>query len=263
VIKNCLKDTQNEKDYRNINIDNVGIEDLEYPIRIKDKQNQIQSTVAKIKMSVALPKQFRGTHMSRFLEIIHEYFDVISIIKLKEIVQAMLDKFDADESSIEISFPYFIEKEAPVSKIKSFLSYRCRLIAEKKKNFDLILEVTVPIHSFCPCSREISKYGGHNQRGAIKVQVRMSNLILIEELVQLAEESASAEIYSLMKRMDEKYITEKAYENPRFVEDIIREMVIKLEKDDRVSWYNVRVKNFESIHNHNAFASHEKWKIEL
>lgn len=260
MIKNYLKDTQNEKDNRNITIDNVGIEDLEYPIRIKDKQNQIQSTVAQVKMSVVLPKHFRGTHMSRFLEIIHEYCDVISITKIKKIVQAMLDKFEADESSIEISFPYFIEKEAPVSKIKSFLSYQCRLIAEKKKDFDLIVEVIVPIHSFCPCSREISKYGGHNQRGTIKVQVRMSHLILIEELVQMAEESASAEIYSLMKRVDEKHITEKAYENPRFVEDIMREMVIKLENDDRVIWYNVRVKNFESIHNHNAFASHKKWK---
>jgi len=256
----CLKDTQSEIDTRNIKIDNVGIEDLEYPIRIVGKENQIQSTVAKIKMSVGLSNQFRGTHMSRFLEIIHDYSHEISIPKMEEIVQAMLDKFEAEESSIEISFPYFIEKEAPVSKTKSFLSYQCRLIAEKRDKYDLIVEVTVPIHSFCPCSREISKYGGHNQRGNIQVQVRMNQLEQIEELVQLAEESASAEIFSLIKRIDEKYVSEKAYENPRFVEDIIREMVLKLEKDDRVIWYNVRVKNFESIHNHNAFASHSRWK---
>ncbi len=255
-----LKDTQNEEDIRNIAIDNVGIEDLEYPIRIMDRQNQFQSTVAKVKMSVILPKHFRGTHMSRFLEIIHDYCDIISIVNMKKIVRAMLHQFEADKSSIEISFPYFIEKEAPVSKTKSFLSYQCRLIAEKKKDFDLIVEVKVPIHSFCPCSREISKYGGHNQRGEIKVQVRMNRLIWIEELVQMAEETASAEIYSLMKRVDEKHVTEKAYENPRFVEDIMREMVTKLDQDDRVNWYNISVKNFESIHNHNAFASLEKRK---
>lgn len=255
-----LKDTQNEEDIRNIAIDNVGIEDLEYPIRIMDRQNQFQSTVAKVKMSVTLPKHFRGTHMSRFLEIIHDYCDVISIVKMKKIVQAMLDQFEADKSSIEIGFPYFIEKEAPVSKITSYLSYQCRLIAEQKDDFDLIVEVRVPIHSLCPCSKEISKYGAHNQRGEITVQVRMNRLIWIEELVQMAEQTASAEIYPLLKRVDEKYVTETAYENPRFVEDIMREMVIKLEKDDRVDWYHVSVKNFESIHNHNAFAAHEKWK---
>lgn len=255
-----IKDIQKEKDIRGIDVDNVGIEDLEYPIQVMDKNKQVQSTVAKIKMSVFLSKHFRGTHTSRFLEIIHEYCDLVSVTKIKKIVQAMQEKFEADKSSIEISFPYFIKKEAPISKIKSYLSYQCRFIAEMNKDFDLIVEVVVPIHSLCPCSKEISKYGGHDQRGLLAVQVRMNHLIWIEELVQMAEETASAEIYSLLKRVDEKYVTEKAYKNPRFVEDITREMVIRLDRDKRISWYNIFVKNFESIHNHNIFASLKKWK---
>ncbi len=258
----CLKDVQKESDSRNIYIDKVGIDDLEYPIQVMDKNNQIQSTIAKIKMSVDLPEYLRGTHMSRFLEIIHEDCKLVSIVTLKKITLAMLSKFNATRSAIEISFPYFIEKEAPISKAESLLPYQCRFIAEKNDDFDLILEVSTPIHTFCPCSKEISKYGGHSQRGNLIVQVRMNHVVWIEELVHMAESTASAEIYPLIKRVDEKYIAESAYENPRFVEDILREMAIRLDQDNRISWYKIFVKNFESIHNHNVFSSIERQKEE-
>lgn len=255
-----LRDVQNDRDNRNIDIDQVGIEDLEYPIEVMDKSNKVQSTIAKIKMVVNLPRFYRGTHMSRFVEIIHDFKGLISINTIQQIVETMQDKFMANRAYIELAFPYFIEKKAPISQKASLLSYECKFIASLIDDFDLIVQVTVPIHSLCPCSKEISKYGAHNQRGEVILQVRTNKLVWIEELIKIVEKKASAEIYSLLKREDEQFITEQAYENPRFVEDLVREIALHLNNDERIDWYKIMAKNFESIHKHNAFACLEKWK---
>ncbi|MEO0246677.1 MAG: GTP cyclohydrolase FolE2 [candidate division WOR-3 bacterium] len=257
-----MRDVQNEKDIRKIPIDKVGIEDLLYPIRVMDKANVLQHTLAKVKLAVELPHNFRGTHMSRFVEVLNKHSNNITLHNLENILDELKKVLRAEKSYLELEFPYFIKKKAPVSGMESYMNYLCKFIASKSDTFDFILEVKVPIHTLCPCSKEISENGAHNQRAEVDIQVRTTKLVWIEELVQYAEESASVPLYALLKRTDEKFVTEKAYKNPRFVEDVARELAIRLNKDERITWYRISVKSFESIHNHNAFACLEKHRTQ-
>ncbi len=250
-----LVDVQSRRDDRNVEIDKVGVKNVRYPISLLDKKKKRQHTIATINMYVLLPSHFKGTHMSRFIEVLNENRDCIDIRNIDKIVTQIRKRLKAKRAYIELSFVYFIEKKAPVSGIKSLMSYDCKVEAigddESKKT---VLTVEVPITSLCPCSKEISDYGAHNQRGVARVSVEFDSMIWIEELVKVAEESASCDIYSLLKRPDEKYVTEKAYNNPAFVEDIARNIAIRLQADKRVKHFEVEVENFESIHNHNAYA---------
>ncbi len=257
-----MRDIQSEKDIRNIPLKRVGVNDILYPIRVMDRVNGTQHTIAKINMYVDLPKEFRGTHMSRFIEILNRHRCNMTVKNIENVLNDMKTVLKASESHIEVKFPYFIMKRAPVSGIESFMNYQCAFIASKKENMDFILEVGTPVHNLCPCSKSISKYGAHNQRGIVIIKVRMKKLVWIEEIVDIAEKSSSAPLYSLLKREDEKFITEKAYENPRFVEDIVRNAALMLMKDSRIKYFSVEAKNFESIHNHNAYAFYELYKKE-
>ncbi|GAA0739295.1 GTP cyclohydrolase FolE2 [Clostridium oceanicum] len=252
-----MKDVQKEKDLRNIPLKNVGIEDLKWPIVVSDKKNGNQHTIADISVSVDLPHHTRGTHMSRFVECL-QGLDVINYKNLEIILDELKEKLEAETSNLNMKFTYFINKKAPVSEIEAPISMECSIKAKKSENLDLKLKVKVPVHTLCPCSKEISENGAHNQRAIITMEVDANKKIWIEDLVYIAEKSSSVPIYSLLKRVDEKWVTEKAYENPRFVEDVAREVAVRLEKNDMINWYKVQVKSIESIHNHNAFATVEK-----
>ncbi len=268
-----LKDVQNSKDKRGIAIDKVGIKNLHYPISVLDKTKKFQHTVADINMYVDLPHYFKGTHMSRFLEVLNEHRGEISIINFPGILRKIKKVLNAGSASVEMEFPYFIEKTAPVSGKKSLMEYICyyngtiRDTAKEKLkvsdlksdtfNYDesvIIIGVKVPINTLCPCSKEISKYGAHNQRGVVSVSLEFSKLVWFEDIIGDVESCASSPIYSLLKRDDERYLTEHAYENPMFVEDIARCVAGILKKNKNIKWFRVEAENFESIHNHNAYA---------
>ena len=256
-------DIQNQPDYRNIPIDKVGIKELKYPVKVRDKSKGFQSTVAKISMFVDLPHQLKGTHMSRFVEMLHQFRQQISLESLTNILEDMKETLGAESSHIEIVFPYFISKAAPVSGTAGLMDYTCTIIgfSDKDKNRDIVLKVAVPVTSVCPCSKEISKYGAHNQRGQVLVSARFKKFIWIEDIVDIVEKSASCELYSVLKREDEKYVTERAYDKPMFVEDIVREVASELIADKNITWFAVSAENFESIHNHSAYAYIEKGEI--
>jgi GTP cyclohydrolase I len=253
-------DTQSQPDFRKMPIDMVGIKGIRYPVRVLDKATGTQSTVAQINMYVDLPHQFKGTHMSRFIEILNLFRTRVSFESLSNILEDMKDILGARSSHIEISFPYFIEKDAPVTGATGLMSYDCTIMcsSDAEKNKDLVLKVAVPITSVCPCSKEISDCGAHNQRGEVVVQTRFEKLIWIENIVDLVEKAASCDIFSVLKREDEKFVTEKAYNNPKFVEDIVRDVAGELKNDTNITWFSVSVENFESIHNHSAYAYIEK-----
>jgi GTP cyclohydrolase I len=257
-----MEDVQNHKDHREIPIDHVGITNIKWPIKVMDRQNFSQHTVAEFTMSVDLPKEFKGTHMSRFVTILSDFSNDITAEKLPGIIREMQKRLDATEAHLKVDFPYFIEKKAPISGVKSLMKYDCGfLITANGEDLDYILEVDVPVTSLCPCSKAVSDYGAHNQRGHIIIKVRpqkedKDNFIHIwlEELFTLAESSSSAPIYPLLKRKDERFVTMQAYDNPVFVEDMVRNAAVKLREDPRISWYEVSAFNDESIHDHKAFA---------
>ncbi len=250
-----LKDIQSLNDDRNISVDNVGIKDILYPIVVKDKTKGKQHTVAKINMYVKLPHNFKGTHMSRFVEILNNYSADIDIRSFGSILDDMMNALDSEEASVEVKFPYFIEKKAPLSGLSSLMDYECKYIGYATgKDKDFVISVKVPVVSLCPCSKEISEYGAHNQRSYVEIKVRYNKMVWIEDLVDIAESSGSAPIYALLKREDEKYITEMSYNNPVFVEDIVRNVSAKLLSDGRITWFEVSSDNIESIHNHSAYA---------
>ncbi len=254
-----MKDVQSQRDTREVPLNKVGIKDLLYPIKVLDRKNKYQATVARVSMYVDLPKEFRGTHMSRFIEVLERHKNTMAIHNIEKILEDIRRAFNASTSHIELRFPYFIRKKAPVSGIESYMNYTCGLIGTKtEEKFDLVVEVNVPVHNLCPCSKEISERGAHNQRGIARLRVRMRKLVWFEELVEVAERAASAPLFSLLKREDEKYITERAYDNPKFVEDAARDIALALREDKRISWFKVEVENFESIHNHNAYACVEQ-----
>lgn len=249
-----MRDMQMERDTRNIAIDKVGVKDIVYPIVVMDKNKDQQHTVARINMYVDLPHHFKGTHMSRFVEILNQYRGEITMRNMGGLLQEMKDRLDASCAHIEMDFPYFIEKEAPISKARSLMEYRCCLRGTLAEDKDFVLAVEVPLTALCPCSREISDRGAHNQRSSVKVEVRMNKFIWIEDLISWIEECGSAPVYALLKREDEKAVTEQAYDNPMFVEDIVRAVTLKLKSAPEITWFRVECENFESIHNHSAYA---------
>lgn len=251
-----MKDIQNQRDYRNIPIDKVGIKNLRYPITVLDRRNGYQHTVASINMYVDLPHKNKGTHMSRFVEILHLFRPEISLKKISDVLDEMKKHLNAASAHIEVAFPYFIKKNAPVSDSPGLMDYDCKIAGSSGPDgkLDLVSEVAVPISSVCPCSKEISEFGAHNQRGEVKVSTRFKKFIWMEDMIELVEESASCDVYSVLKRVDEKCVTEKGFSNPKFVEDIVRDVSKKLYEDDNITWFSVSAENFESIHNHSAFA---------
>ncbi len=255
-------DVQNRLDNRNIDIDRVGIKNIRYPITVRDRSNKMQHTVAEINMYVDLPRHFKGTHMSRFVEVLNIYHGEIDIKHFDEILKYIKNKLNANSAHLEFYFPYFISKKAPVSRSEGLLDYRCSFkgAINGDNKIDIVVEVEVPITTLCPCSKEISEYGAHNQRSIVKLSYRAKDFIWLEEMIETVESCASAEIYSLLKREDEKFLTEKAYDNPSFVEDVVRSITIKLMEDERISWFYVESENLESIHNHNAYAFIERDK---
>ena len=251
-----MKDIQNERDHRNLPIDKVGIKNIRYPITVLDKQNTLQHTVAVINMYVDLPHNYKGTHMSRFVEMLHLFSPEVSLKKISEILAQMKRHLNAASAHIEVQFPYFIEKKAPVSLSPGLMDYTCRFLGSSNHadDVDLICEVTVPISSVCPCSKEISDGGAHNQRGEVKLQTRFKKFIWIEDMIDIVEQSASCDVFSVLKRVDEKHVTEKGFTNPKFVEDIVRDVAKELKRDPNITWFSVSAENFESIHNHSAYA---------
>jgi len=258
-----IADVQNSHDTRHIAIDKVGIKDIRHPVRIKDRSGGEQSTIANFNMYVNLPHNFKGTHMSRFVEILNCHEREITTQSFKEMLGEMTERLEAESGHVEMNFPYFINKTAPVSGVQSLLDYDVTLIGEiTNKDVTLNIKVQVPVTSLCPCSKKISEYGAHNQRSHVTVNAKIEGFIWIEELITLIEEQASCELYGLLKRPDEKYVTEKAYDNPKFVEDMVRDVSAQLNADDRIVSYTIESENFESIHNHSAYAliSHDKSK---
>jgi len=251
-----MQDVQKQRDHRNIPIDRVGIKNLKYPITVRDKREGHQPTVATIDMYVSLPHKDRGTHMSRFVEMLHLFRPEVSLKNFDVILQEMKRHLNAASAHIDITFPYFIEKKAPVSGSMGLMDYTCRIIgvSEESGKTDLVSEVIVPISSVCPCSKEISDAGAHNQRGQVRLQIRFNKFIWLEDMIELVEKSASCDVYSILKRVDEKHVTEAAYANPKFVEDVVRDIAMQLNKDDNITWFTVSAENFESIHNHSAYA---------
>ena len=252
-----MKDIQNERDYRNIPIDKVGIKNLQYPITVLDRRNRFQHTVATINMYVDLPHEYKGTHMSRFVEMLHLFRPEVSLKNIAVILGEMKKHLDAASSQIEVTFPYFIEKKSPVSNSPGLMDYTCSFLgsSDPKGKIDLVSVVVVPISSVCPCSKEISDAGAHNQRGQVRLSTRFDKFIWIEDMIELVESAASCDVFSVLKRVDEKHVTEKAFSNPKFVEDIVRDIADELKKDKNITWFSVSAENFESIHNHSAYAS--------
>ena len=255
-----MRDIQKEKDTRNIEIQKVGVKNIKYPILVLDRKNKQQHTVASINMYVDLPHHFKGTHMSRFIEVLNKYHGEISVNNFGEILDEMRSHVNAESAHLEVDFPYFIEKSAPVSGAKGLVEYACRLsgISNGNNQKDFVITVAVPVTSLCPCSKEISERGAHNQRSVINVSFRFNSFTWIEDVIEKVEECASCEIYSLLKRPDEKFVTEKAYDNPRFVEDLVREVYLKMDGMESITWFSIEAENFESIHNHSAYAYVEK-----
>ncbi|MBL7085824.1 MAG: GTP cyclohydrolase I FolE2 [Candidatus Cloacimonetes bacterium] len=248
------KDIQNQTDKRDIKINKVGVKGLKYPIILQDRRNRKQYSIANVNMYVELPHHYRGTHMSRFVEILNHYHKETIVDNLEKLLSEMKKKLKANMAYIELEFTYFIKKKAPISKEESLMSYECSFNASLGKNFCFEMSATVPVTTLCPCSKEISEFGAHNQRTYVTARISYKDFVWLEEIIEIIEESGSSELYSLLKRADEKYITEKSYNNPKFVEDLVREIAEKLKSDKRITSYKVEAESIESIHNHNAYA---------
>ena len=255
-----VEDVQGRADTRQIPIDRVGIKDIRHPVRVKDRSSGEQHTIATFNMYVNLPHNFKGTHMSRFVEILHHERE-ISVDLFRNMLTEMTQRLDADAGHIEMSFLYFVNKRAPVSGVESLMDYQASLIGEVTNGEACMwVKVVVPVTSLCPCSKKISDRGAHNQRSHITIKARLSEHMWIEELIDIAESEASCELYGILKRPDEKYVTERAYDNPKFVEDMVRDVAVRLNNEPRIAAYVVESENFESIHNHSAYALIERDK---
>jgi GTP cyclohydrolase I len=262
-----IPDVQNDADSRKLAIDQVGVKAIRHPVRVMERPSAerasptVQHTIATFNMYVGLPHQFKGTHMSRFVEILSAQERELTVESFKAMLKQMVKRLEAEEGHIEMSFPYFIEKKAPVSGVTSLMDYEVTFIGQITKNRQsFAMKVLVPVTSLCPCSKKISDYGAHNQRSHVTVTVKTSDFVWIEEIVDLIEKQASSELYGLLKRPDEKFVTERAYDNPKFVEDMVRDVAAVLNMDERVTAYVVESENFESIHNHSAYALIERDK---
>jgi GTP cyclohydrolase I len=258
-----MEDVQNHRDERRIAIDKVGVSDLRYPIVVLDRRNTQQHTIAVLSMSVNLPHEFKGTHMSRFIEVLNHHRGEVTMHTVPSILRDLRERLNAESAHIDVRFPYFLERSAPVSNATALMDYECRFTAVANGgNDNFTFSVRVPVTSLCPCSKTISDYGAHNQRGYITIDVRTVKndqgkyaLVWFEELIEIAERSASAPVYPLLKRADERHVTMQAYDNPVFVEDMVRNVADALQKDGRIEWFRVHALNHESIHNHGAFAT--------
>ena len=256
-----VEDVQGRADTRQIPIDRVGIKDIRHPVRVKDRSAGEQHTIASFNMYVNLPHNFKGTHMSRFVEILHHERE-ISVDSFRSMLTEMTQRLDAQAGHIEMSFPFFVNKKAPVSGVESLMDYQASLIGEVCNGEAVMwVRVVVPVTSLCPCSKKISDYGAHNQRSHITIKARLREHMWIEELIDIAESEASCELYGILKRPDEKYVTERAYDNPKFVEDMVRDVAVRLNNEPRIAAYVVESENFESIHNHSAYALIERDKL--
>jgi len=252
---NEIADVQNSEDTRQIAIDKVGIKDIRHPVVVNDRSGGQQHVVANFNMYVNLPHNFKGTHMSRFVEILNQHERELTVKSFKEMMTEMIERLDASSGHIEMSFPYFMNKKAPVSGVESLLDYDVTFIGKISDNKPMLtVKVVVPVTSLCPCSKKISDYGAHNQRSHVTVSVDTAGFIWIEDLIDLVEKEASCQLYGLLKRPDEKHVTEEAYDNPKFVEDMVRDVAAQMNSDDRITAYTVESENFESIHNHSAYA---------
>ena len=250
-----IADVQNLADLRQIAINRVGIKGIRHPVKVQDKSVGVQHTIATFNMYVHLPHNFKGTHMSRFVEILNRHEREISVESYESILREMVKLLEAESGYIEMSFPYFVNKTAPVSGVQSLLDYDVTLIGEMKDGkASVTMKVLVPVTSLCPCSKKISERGAHNQRSHVTITLRTNSFVWIEDVVAIAEKQASCELYGLLKRPDEKYVTERAYDNPKFVEDMVRDVAMRLNAEPRISAYVVESENFESIHNHSAYA---------
>jgi GTP cyclohydrolase IB len=255
-----VEDVQSRADTRRIPIDKVGIKGITHPVRVRDRAAGSQQSVARLTMSVNLPHDVKGTHMSRFIEVLHGVRE-ISVESFGRLLDDMTSRLDAPSGQIEMTFPFFVMKKAPVSGVESLMDYTASLIGERRNGATAIwLQVVVPVTSLCPCSKKISDYGAHNQRSHITIKARVADSVWIEELIDIAEAEASCELWGILKRPDEKYVTERAYDNPKFVEDLVRDVAVRLDAEPRVRAYVVESENFESIHNHSAYALIERDK---
>jgi GTP cyclohydrolase I len=260
-----MKDTQSQRDERGIPIDLVGVSGLRWPIVVWDRQFEKQSTTATFKLAVALPGEFKGTHMSRFIEALNEYRGEVTFRTLPQLVDDLRKRLAAPSAEVEVRFPYFVEKKAPVTGATGRMDFDCWFRASgSDAGASFCMGIKVPVTSLCPCSKAISDYGAHNQRGYISLEVKPTRtaeggvtLIWFEELIQIAEQAASCPVYPILKRQDERHVTMQAYDKPAFVEDMVRDCAVALQNDARVSWFRVNVENHESIHNHAAFAEVE------
>src|SRR5579871_3870677 len=255
-----VEDVQARADTRRLPINRVGIKDISHPVRVRDRSAGEQHTIASFNMYVSLPHNFKGTHMSRFVETLHSERE-ISVESFRAMLVTMTERLEADVGHIEMTFPFFVMKRAPVSKVESLMNYQASLIGERREQrTEMWVRVVVPVTSLCPCSKKIAEYGAHNQRSHITIKAKLRTHMWIEELIEIAESEASCELYGILKRPDEKFVTERAYDNPKFVEDVVRDVATRLNQDDRVAAYVVESENFESIHNHSAYALIERDK---
>ena len=250
----ALPDIQKTVDTRNIPIDKVGVRGVKFPIVVLDRQEERQHTIGNFALTVDLPSEFKGTHMSRFLEVLNEFGREVSVQALPQLLNKLRERLNAERAHVEVRFPYFMKKQAPVTGKEGMMEFECGFDAEANGAYDAIMYLRVPVATLCPCSKEISSYGAHNQRGWVTARVQARDHIWLEEIIEMIESSASCALFPVLKRPDEKWVTERAYENPRFVEDLVREVAIKFDSDDRIQSYEIEVENEESIHAHNAYA---------
>jgi GTP cyclohydrolase IB len=250
-----IPDVQSSPDTRRLAIDRVGVKSIRHPARIQERNGGTQNTVAHFNMYVGLPHHFKGTHMSRFVAILNAHEREISPDTFRQMVREMVGKLEAQSGHIEMTFPYFVSKKAPVSGVTSLMDYEVTFVGEIVDGKEIFtLKVLVPVTSLCPCSKEISERGAHNQRSHVTIAARINQFVWIEDLIDIAENEASCQLYGLLKRPDEKFVTENAYDNPKFVEDMVRDIAARLNGDPRIDAYVVESENFESIHNHSAYA---------
>ena len=255
-----IEDTQGKSDSRKLPIDKVGIKNIQYPITVANHSGKTQTTLGNFEMYVKLPHDQKGTHMSRFVEILNDHKDHLSLENIHRTLSEMKDRLESEEAFVKVTFPYFIEKESPVTRSKSFMYYTVAIAGESNAVDRITVSIDVPVTTLCPCSKSISEYGAHNQRGLVRIHARFEpngSFIDFEEIIRRVEKTSSCEVFALLKREDEKFVTEQAYENPVFVEDLVRDIALSLAEIREIVWFSVEVTNFESIHNHDAYANIE------
>ncbi len=253
-----MEDVQKHPASVQLPIDRVGVKDLRLPLVVRDKQSGTQHTVARVELAVDLPAHFKGTHMSRFVEALENWEEELSRSSLEKLLSDMAQRLEARRAFARFEFPYFLRQSSPMSGAKSLMSYPCTVVgAWEDGRLDFTLGVDVPVMTVCPCSKAISDEGAHSQRASVRIQAKFRGFLWLEDLIEIAERSGSSRVYTLLKREDEKYVTETAFANPAFVEDVVRAAAQGLGEHPRITWFKVEVEAFESIHGHSAVATIE------